>query len=445
MAASIYRHATITLSATVATTGDAGLFFPRERTKCVAMTYNTRDGNPDCQFFMTHPRHDSSFAEDVTYGVLNTRGWILQERVFSRRIVHFGKDQLHWECMSVTCSEDGRDGIRFKDIDRSLAQLIFEAPIQSCENPQIAGERPATNSARMYDYWYDMLENYTSRALTFEEDNLPALSGLANLCEKWSGDHYVAGLWKGNFGRGLIWCGSNLSQPARFLAPSWSWASLLGAKYFLTHSFSSAKSALGNIQISIETTNAANRYGQVKAGQVSLSGPCRQIFDHQFHFADVNVPDGQCSAAKPWFPRYDNGLPEDRTSSPIEVDDKDLDYYKQWQAARATPQWISLSTEYHAPWSTNISDEHGIQIGEAMFDDPSIILDHDLFILLVYNTGHRVSYQNVRHPQHFTPKGEYGFAILLRRLKPGNFCRIGLASIDCEFFTDAAVEQVVIY
>ena len=29
---------------------------------------------------------------------LNKRGWVLQERVLSRRIIHFTKKHTYWEC-----------------------------------------------------------------------------------------------------------------------------------------------------------------------------------------------------------------------------------------------------------------------------------------------------------------------------------------------------------
>jgi len=38
---------------------------------------------------------------------LSMRGWTLQERLLSNRILHFGEDQIHFECRSGQYSEDG--------------------------------------------------------------------------------------------------------------------------------------------------------------------------------------------------------------------------------------------------------------------------------------------------------------------------------------------------
>jgi hypothetical protein len=36
---------------------------------------------------------------------LNTRGWVMQERLLSRRILHFGSDMIYWECCIRSASE----------------------------------------------------------------------------------------------------------------------------------------------------------------------------------------------------------------------------------------------------------------------------------------------------------------------------------------------------
>lgn len=38
------------------------------------------------------------FKKDVDEGPLNKRAWVLQERVLSRRIIHFSAKQMYWEC-----------------------------------------------------------------------------------------------------------------------------------------------------------------------------------------------------------------------------------------------------------------------------------------------------------------------------------------------------------
>lgn len=58
------------------------------------------------------PKHSSlylcktidNFRRDVEEAVLNTRGWVFQERALSRRIIHFTSNQIYWECgLGVHC------------------------------------------------------------------------------------------------------------------------------------------------------------------------------------------------------------------------------------------------------------------------------------------------------------------------------------------------------
>jgi Heterokaryon incompatibility protein (HET) len=44
------------------------------------------------------------FSKDVDEGPLNRRAWVLQERVLSRRTIHFSANQTYWECgKNVLC------------------------------------------------------------------------------------------------------------------------------------------------------------------------------------------------------------------------------------------------------------------------------------------------------------------------------------------------------
>ncbi|KAK1963005.1 hypothetical protein LY78DRAFT_562375, partial [Colletotrichum sublineola] len=90
--------------------------------------------------------------------------------------------------------------------------------------------------------WYQLVEEYTTRKLTFGADKLPALAGLAalfkSLLHSNSLPTYVAGLWREDIANGLIW-GAKYNHvngqrrhfgytPSDLRAPSWSWASVDG-------------------------------------------------------------------------------------------------------------------------------------------------------------------------------------------------------------------------
>ena len=51
------------------------------------------------------------------------------------------------------------------------------------------------------------MEDYTYRALTFPQDRLVALAGLAEKHKHGTEDKYLAGLWKSDLPRALLWQG----------------------------------------------------------------------------------------------------------------------------------------------------------------------------------------------------------------------------------------------
>ncbi|KAH6615180.1 heterokaryon incompatibility protein-domain-containing protein [Boeremia exigua] len=77
--------------------------------------------------------------------------------------------------------------------------------------------------------WYDLVDDYSSCQLTFAEDKLPALSGMASRFHAITRDQYIAGHWKTDIEKSLFWGsyqGGFRVKPYR--APTWSWASMDG-------------------------------------------------------------------------------------------------------------------------------------------------------------------------------------------------------------------------
>jgi hypothetical protein len=54
------------------------------------------------------------FELNVDQAPLNTRGWVMQERLLSRRILHFGADMMYWECCIRSASELCPHGYTYK-------------------------------------------------------------------------------------------------------------------------------------------------------------------------------------------------------------------------------------------------------------------------------------------------------------------------------------------
>lgn len=175
----------------------------------------------------------------VEHGALTKRGWCLQERCLSRRIVHLGYGQkahwaqMHWECPGAACDEHVNES-HLVEAKWFAGKRIMLGP-RGFLNDDLPGRGP-------YRLWYSILNNYGNRSLSFEKDRIPALSGLIDLFGRATGDSMVSGLWRADLPRGLIWSsgaayareverdfGAEAYGPAT--PPSWSW---LGAPRFQT-------------------------------------------------------------------------------------------------------------------------------------------------------------------------------------------------------------------
>jgi hypothetical protein len=89
--------------------------------------------------------------------------------------------------------------------------------------------------------WRNIVEEFTSRAMSYETDRLPAISGLAGLTQAGPHDEYICGIWRKELVRGLLWRVKNSSLPRskvslrhqKYYAPSWTWASVTGAVVYV--------------------------------------------------------------------------------------------------------------------------------------------------------------------------------------------------------------------
>ena len=80
-----------------------------------------------------------------------------------------------------------------------------------------------------------VVQNYTSRNLTKQEDKLPALAVLTSAFQAQLDNPYHAGLFEHDLLRGLMWQTQNpttATTPSQSHGPSWSWVSVEGPVAF---------------------------------------------------------------------------------------------------------------------------------------------------------------------------------------------------------------------
>lgn len=137
---------------------------------------------------------------------LESRGWALQERMLSRRTVHFTSTEMVWECCAGMKSESfpGRlPSICTLDIDKMCQGAVEVSD------------------------WPKIVEEFTRRELTQPTDKLVAIAGLARKFHAKTNDQYIAGMWRQDLTFQLCWSVyGERENKGLYVAPSWSWASI---------------------------------------------------------------------------------------------------------------------------------------------------------------------------------------------------------------------------
>jgi hypothetical protein len=159
---------------------------------------------------------------------LRTRAWTLQERELSVRGIHFSANMVLWECRTLKSSSE----IPWESLEPPDDFLPW--PIRNNPDESIEAGGPVLLRER----WYELVEDFSSRSLSYETDKLPALSGLAStFAESFSQSPYLGGLWRSHMPSSLLWKTTLESEPSlysafqprrpmSYRAPSWSWASV---------------------------------------------------------------------------------------------------------------------------------------------------------------------------------------------------------------------------
>jgi hypothetical protein len=163
-------------------------------------------------------------------GVVGKRAWCLQERHLSPRLLHIlDNGVVIFECSRAQWSTN--------------APNLFGLPGEATSHRKIANSKRWIDIANelkhdiLLLHWHDFLREYQNRALTYNEDNLTALAGIAEYMQARTGWKYLSGIWKQDIVRGMLWESKGFefrSEPShvrfsRYHAPTWSWGSVSGS------------------------------------------------------------------------------------------------------------------------------------------------------------------------------------------------------------------------
>jgi len=230
--------------------------------------------------------NDQTWFNDVKGSVLNSRGWVLQERMISSRVLNFANTQMYWECDELQASESYPYGFPFE----AYASVSFKSL-----NPFRLESQPIEDRyERAFEVWGQAVQAYTTgspfnddgfvRNLTKASDKLVAFSAVARELYPFLDCRYVAGHWERDLVRQLAWKGANYSErPDAYRAPSWSWASvdapiqdfigLYGDSEGRGRTWQALVDVI-DVKVELETSDTM---GQVKSGFLQLYGKLLQV------------------------------------------------------------------------------------------------------------------------------------------------------------------------
>ncbi|KAF3768128.1 HET-domain-containing protein, partial [Cryphonectria parasitica EP155] len=114
----------------------------------------------------------------LSCALLASRAWVFQERILSQHVIHFTARQLFFETKTNTIMDWWPDMI---DPSREKSWIS----------------------------WTKIVEEYSTKNLTFNTDKLAAMSGIVKEVHDATGDEYLAGLWRKGLLHQLLWSTSD--------------------------------------------------------------------------------------------------------------------------------------------------------------------------------------------------------------------------------------------
>ena len=209
-------------------------------------------------FFYVHRRQglygvSSDYAKDVLQGDLLRRGWVLQEWLLSRRILHYTADQVFFECQSQDPINDFNETVRSEDLARTRINRGTTAGQQQYSLHKLfAGKSTSPN-----DMWRRVVQSYSGAKLTRpQSDRLVAVVGVANELHQvisnslqaksdsrkpkspyQTGNTYIVGVWLQDLHIGLLWEQRDNGPlvASHCGAPTWSWAAWTNPVHWRHH------------------------------------------------------------------------------------------------------------------------------------------------------------------------------------------------------------------
>jgi hypothetical protein len=261
----------------------------------IELPFNSKARDLHGTFFIRPVLDDWNTSVNGPRSVLRFRAWVLQESLLAPSTIRFSTQQIFWECRSKSLAEGNVTPIppskpqekpwNWSQSKRFVGNADTEGVASVSESLSLNG---LDKKDVLYLQWSSIIHDYSYRKLSFPSDIFPALEGLAREFNSRLHDKYIAGLWKRDLLRGLLWRvedskPGDIAREARpYRAPSWSWASIIGGIISdagdCVHRVGDYRAEIVDVQIrpvgNMDWTldSDTNHYSQITAGTLTLRG-----------------------------------------------------------------------------------------------------------------------------------------------------------------------------
>ncbi|KAL6918353.1 hypothetical protein FSST1_009848 [Fusarium sambucinum] len=295
-----YENALLTIAATGASSSDQGLFSPSPISRLEPQSFTFRsEHHMDCTVRSMIP----SWLSEIISGPLSYRGWAMQERLLSRRVLHFAENMILWECHDCRATGHDPEGMNPRGPDDDT--YLFKEFMAKCRDLYAKRLQPSD----FMDEWYQFVSLYSKCHFTFVADRLPALSGITAMIQQHTQQRYVAGLWESDISQGLAWHSygafrfdtSHLVNPqipvdpakdhSQMMLPSWSWAACEGAVFYPRYDGWRSLVEVESCQVNSQGSNTS---GQLRSARLTLRGVLAMINLNDLGFepyTNTDMPD----------------------------------------------------------------------------------------------------------------------------------------------------------
>ncbi|KAM3085772.1 hypothetical protein ACMFMG_002834 [Clarireedia jacksonii] len=253
-----YQNASFTIGAVASSesTTQPRILFSRKlpwKGNLVRLPYLNREGRHEGHFYIYERSIplEEDFGNEISESSLLKRGWVIQERILSPRIVYFIKTRMFFKCRHHVESEAREMLVERFPRKQLQAERNETEESSSFENVTSTKLVPFSKSGKvggvdgaMFKNCYRVVETYSASTLTKPgKDRMVAVAGVAKeykaMLEKAlsiTGSeapaqqhitcHYMWGLWLQDIAHPLLWqVWDDNPTPSCCGAPSWSWAS----------------------------------------------------------------------------------------------------------------------------------------------------------------------------------------------------------------------------